>query len=189
MWFPRHPQRQQCLGVLPTQTMLLTSKGRPAGGVTSWAWPRGELGSAEGGGTEGQEDVLKHEKPTRDSAGAAPWGTAQERGCVFNAAFCQGRGDAKSSLLPARPHRGRNHIYSERMPSSGKCHLENITGLPGQTSQDSTKPGAKQLLKFLSNGSLRGNSFQGKPRSKCFFSLLKPGESCTADQTHLRVTK
>lgn len=120
----------------------------------------------------GREDVLRHEKLTRDIAGAAPQGTAQEGRHVFHAAFCQGRGDAKLSVLPACPHRGRNHIYGDWMPSSGKCHLENITGLPGQISQDSAEPGAKQHSKLLSNGSLRGNSLQGKPRSR-FFSFIK----------------
>lgn len=94
-------------------------------------------------GREGEwEDVLGCEKLTGDSAGAAPQGTKQEQGCFFNAAFCQERGDAKLSFLPACPHRGRNYIYGKRMPSSGKCHLENVTGLPGQPSQGSAKPGA-----------------------------------------------
>lgn len=99
-------------------------------------------------------------KNTSDSAGAAPRCTALKGGHVFKAAFCQGRGDANLSFFPACPHRGRNHIYGKWMPSSGKCHLENITGLPRQTSQDLAKPGAKQHLKLMSNGSLRGNSLQ-----------------------------
>lgn len=153
------------------QMVLPASKHGPAGEVMSWPWPSGEPRSTEGRESGGQEDVLRHEKLTRDSAGAAPRGTVQEGGRVFNAAFSLGRGDAKSSFLPACPHRGRNHIYGEWMPSSGKCHLENITGLPGQTSQDSAKPGAKQHLKLMSNGSLRGNSLQGKPRSRFFFLI------------------
>lgn len=53
LWFPHHPQRQRGLGVLPTQMMLPASKGRPAGGVTSWPQPSSELGSMEERGSRG----------------------------------------------------------------------------------------------------------------------------------------
>lgn len=49
LWFSRHPQRQWGPGALPTQMIMLTSKCRPAGGVTSWPRPSREQDSAEGG--------------------------------------------------------------------------------------------------------------------------------------------
>lgn len=75
-----------------------------------------------------------------------PPSTPSQKGHACDAAFCQGRGDDTSSFLTACLSRCRNSAYSEWMPSSGKRHLENITGFPGWTPQDSAKPEAKHHL-------------------------------------------
>lgn len=75
-------------------------------------------------------DVLRSEILIGTVQGQPPSPPSQ-KGCVFDASLYQGT----SSFLPAYFSRCRNSVYSEWMPSSGKCHLENITGPPGWTSQ------------------------------------------------------
>lgn len=161
LWFPLHPQQHGGPWVFPAEMILYTSECQPAVGVMWESQPGRKLGSMRRRGSRGD---------SRMSLGMTNWpGTVKRwhvdcstgRGHAFNAACCQGKGDAKLFFLPAHPHGCRNYIHGKWMPSSRKCHLENITGFPGQTSQNSAKPGAKQHLKLMSNGALRGNSLQG----------------------------
>lgn len=135
------------------------------------AGQHGGEGKLEGGGKGGRPQGVKISLGTVQGQPLEAWHRREDLSLMQRSAR-EGEMPSGPFSLPV-PHRGRNHIYGERMPSSGKCHLENITGVPGQTSQDSAKPGAKQHLKLMSNGSLRGNSLQGKPRSRVFFFLIK----------------